>query len=69
MAQNAVTQEALTVTDPGGFASNIGSRVFVGATSSRHCALMPFYIGSDYIVVCQEHGHIKAPRYGNIRSI
>ena len=63
---NAVTNEALTVTDPSGFAGTIGSRLFIGATSSRHCALMPFYVGSDYIVVCEEHG-VSSVAYGNIR--
>ena len=61
---NTVTHEALTVTDAGGFATNPSSRAFVGTSGNRNCSLLPFYIGSDFIVVCEEHSDSNG--YGNI---
>jgi hypothetical protein len=49
---DTVTNEVLSPTDPSSFSIETN---FPGATNYRYGYLNPFYVGTDHILVCQEH--------------
>ena len=52
---DTVTDEVLTPTDPSSFATR--PTIYTGSTTYRNTYLNPFYVGTDHIVVCEEHSN------------